>query len=404
LGARLSQMKLFKLMLIALLFFVSATQSSLAEESDILDFMPAILAAGQAHKQVDLEGIWYTENRYFFIDDTGKLINVEPIAGAIIYDFSGSFTVDIGKVTGTINLDDQPLGGIRNMRNIIYSGFFVNQDEIEMDWDVPNVDSGKEIWRKVPYTGNTVQAVITGQNALELAQNTWIVTDVGGKLPVFYIEGPENPGFFITEDGLCGGTAAINGQKDAQGFFYGTLTYNDFCGEDFTYDGYAEFLGETDLVNNAPLYFLYDFFDISITNEDGLFTFNGIKGSNFMGPPSILLMSYVLVGGGLDKSYWINELELEYLEINNFEISAANGRFYDPEFGYVELSVEGLIQINVTDRWPSSGAMILTGAQGGPGGRTKARLTFLNATEFLVEADTDGDGAYDDYNSGPQLW
>ena len=34
---------------------------------------------------------------------------------------------------------------------------------------------------------------------------------------------------------------------------------------------------------------------------------------------------------------------------------------------------------------------------------TRARLTFLNATEFLVEADTDGDGAYD-YNSDPQLW
>lgn len=350
-----------------------------------------------SYTQVDLEGIWYTENRYFFIDDTGELINVEPIAGDIIYDFSESFTVDNGNVTGTIMMDDQPLGGIRNMRNIIYSGFFVNQDEIEMDWDVPNVDSGKEIWRKVPYTGNTVQAVIIGQNALELAQNTWRVADVGGKLPVFYIEGPENPDFEITENGLCGGNAIINGQKYADGFFDGTLTYNDYCEEDFSYNGNAEFVGEAELVN--PLYFLYNFFDISIANEDGLFTFNGIKGSNFTGSSSILLMSYVLGRGDLDKSYWINELELEFLESNNFEISAANGRFYDPEFGYVELSVEELIQINFTDRWPSSGAMILTGAQG-----TKARLTFLNATEFLVEADIDGDGVYDDYNSGPQQW
>ena len=356
-----------------------------------------------SYTQVDLGGIWYTENEYFFIDDTGELINVEPIAGDIIYEFSGSFTVDNGNVTGTINLDDQPLGGIRNKRDITFSGFFVNQDEIEMDWDVPSVDSGKEIWRKVPYTGNTVQAVITGQNALELARYTWIVADVGGKLPVFYIEGPENPDFVITENGLCGGTATINGQIDAQGFFDGTLTYNDFCEEEFTYNGNAEFVGRTDLVNNAPFYFLYNFFDISIANEDGLFTFNGIKGSNFESQ-SILLMSYVLRGGGLDKSYWINELELEYLENNNFEISAANGRFYDPEFGYVELSVEELIQINSTNHWPSSGAMILTGAQGGQGGPTKARLTFSNATEFLVEADTDGDGTYDDYNSGPQLW
>ena len=42
--------------------------------------------------------------------------------------------------------------------------------------------------------------------------------------------------------------------------------------------------------------------------------------------------------------------------------------------------------------------------EGTQGGNTKARLNFLSATEFLVEADTDGDGLYDDYSSGTLLW
>ena len=93
---------------------------------------------------------------------------------------------------------------------------------------------------------------------------------------------------------------------------------------------------------------------------------------------------------------------MEYLGINNSieAISAAIGRFYDPELSYVELSIEELIQPIPK---PSSGAIILTGAQGSQGGPTKARLTFKSATEFLVEADTDGDGEYD-YDSDLQLW
>jgi len=43
--------------------------------------------------------------------------------------------------------------------------------------------------------------------------------------------------------------------------------------------------------------------------------------------------------------------------------------------------------------------LILTEVQG-----TKALLTFLNSTEFRVEADTDGDGLYNDYNSGSLWW
>jgi hypothetical protein len=33
-----------------------------------------------------------------------------------------------------------------------------------------------------------------------------------------------------------------------------------------------------------------------------------------------------------------------------------------------------------------------------------ARLVVLDADSYQIEADTDGDGTFDDYNSGPLPW
>jgi hypothetical protein len=102
-----------------------------------------------SYTQGTLEGIWFTENRYFFIDDMGELIDVEPISTELIHDFSGTFTVDNRNVTGTVYLDHTPTGGVRNWHDINYSGLFANANEIDMDWDVPGAETGMENWRRV---------------------------------------------------------------------------------------------------------------------------------------------------------------------------------------------------------------------------------------------------------------
>ena len=87
-----------------------------------------------------------------------------------------------------------------------------------------------------------------------------------------------------------------------------------------------------------------------------------------------------------------------------FEIYSGGGRYYNSELGYFDLSVEETVHINDDEVFPASGIMILTGTEGSQGSNTKIRLTFISATEFSVDADTDGDGEYDDYSSGTQKW
>lgn len=78
-----------------------------------------------------------------------------------------------------------------------------------------------------------------------------------------------------------------------------------------------------------------------------------------------------------------------------FEVS---GRYYDPDYGYVDFHTDTPFHIDDGDEWPSAGVLIVEGEGG-----TEAQLTALSSTTYIVDADTDGDGIYD-WDSGVLNW
>ena len=361
-----------------------------------------------SYTQEDLEGIWFTQNRYFFFDETGELVNAEPISQEIIYDFSGNLTVENSNVTGTVFLDHQHAGGTRHEHDIILSGLFVSTDEIDMDWDVPGANTGIENWQRVPYTGSLEQALIDAENALDIAEGVELSGNIGSQFPIIYLTGKKT-NVDHTKEGSCGGDRILNGTIDAlSGEFTGTLQYNYFCDDatdGFTVNGTAEIAGYTDLATNIVLHYQNTFADLTFVLEDQSFSVNGRKGVNITKSPHVMLLSYVFTDNNIGISSWLKDCFLRDIHGKDYrEFLSAIGRFYDPDYGYVELSAEEAIRTYGRDYWPSSGKLVLTGAEGIQGGNTKIRITYLSATEYLVEADTDGDGAYDDYNSGTLLW
>jgi len=341
-------------------------------------------------------------------------------------------------------LDHQHAGGVIQHDHIInYSGLFVSSDEIDMDWDVPGANTGSEIWSRVPYTGETGQAVITAQNASILAVNAWLGGEIGssvgivgaveessmttsvslGMLDILFIFdnvvlqvdlGDEGNGPIVgalvevneTENGSCGGSMQVIGNvDDLTGEFEATVSLNNYCEEGITLNGNADMTGEIDMVSDDFLNYLLTFTALSVQQDSLSVTLDGRMFANFELSPFLILLSYAVTDNTVVKSYWLKDLIVRIIEnFDNEEITDLTGRYYDPDYGYVNLVLEESIRINDTDMWPSSGKMVLIGAVVGQGGNTKARLTFLSATEYLVEADTDGDGAFDDYNSGTLLW
>ena len=287
-----------------------------------------------------------------------------------------------------------------------------------------------------PYTGITTQAQITGDNAELLAVGTWVTGDLGTNVDIFGAVKADQQvqdnffslGFvpFFLEDtiqqleipsslsqsyygvvqnvtfdplyGTCGGVVTGNGTgDDATGMFTFSLDFNNYCDDDVTIDGAATLSGTIDLGTEELVVFTMSFSSLSINDTiilDGTFS------ANYTVSPVLVSMSYVALFNQTMKTYWFRDVQYQLLGGDTYvDIVAITGRYYDHDIGYVNISVDESIRINDTENWPSSGSYILTGAAG-----TKARLTFLNVTDFQVEADTDGDNLYDDYSSGAKSW
>jgi hypothetical protein len=104
-----------------------------------------------------------------------------------------------------------------------------------------------------------------------------------------------------------------------------------------------------------------------------------------------------------NEVFWINDYRIEVRERITELFLNISGKFYDPKYGYVALSTQQELIIDVNDMLPTSGVLIATGRNGIAGGVTRASLICYPTGIFEVKVDTNGDGFYD-WNSGQLYW
>lgn len=182
---------------------------------------------------------------------------------------------------------------------------------------------------------------------------------------------------------------AIN-VNDSTGYFSGTVTYIgfDYVGVIIngsatitgTFDFDSEVLSAMSLSYNALDIFFYDVSPYAITLTGTMsWDSNNESGTDTMS------MNTALLDQEDDKTYWFKSYEtVTYYENDVPSHVTVTGRFYDHDYGYVDLSAS--IPIPQSERpW------LLTGDSG-----TWARVLFFSeSNECLIEADTDGDSIVD---------
>jgi len=258
----------------------------------------------------------------------------------------------------------------------------------------------------ISYTGITTQTKIDEVNAMALAIGAWTSSDLGSNIDIFNSAQSVDETLYGSCNTLGGVDGAIiNGNiNETTGTFNGTINFSNFCDEGMTINGLANFTGVVDLNTEELTNFTLSFSSLALEFEDEYITINGTMTADYVSVPILVTMSFIIRDNNLLETYWFRDAQIQLLgNADNVEITGMSGRYYDPYYGFVEIAVGESIRIYDTDNWPSSGSIILTGAQGTVG-NTKALLTFLNLTEYQVDVDTDGDGLYDDFNSGTQLW
>jgi hypothetical protein len=188
-----------------------------------------------------------------------------------------------------------------------------------------------------------------------------------------------------------GGTVAfaIN-VNDSTGYFSGTVTYVgfDYVGAIIngsatitgTFDFDSKTLSSMSLSYNALDIFFYDVSPYAITLTGTMsWDSNNESGTDTMS------MNMAILDQEDDKTYWFKSYEtVTYYENDVASYVTTTGRFYDHDYGYVNLSASFPLP-------QSEPPLLFSGASG-----TWARSLFFNeSNKCLIEADTNGDSIVD---------
>ena len=288
----------------------------------------------------------------------------------------------------------------------------------------------------ITYTGVTTQALIDENNAVDIVLETYEGVDTTSELNVLGAvsensSSVRNPLFFDisayfqsviheiessagqnseymgavrtesdTINGSCGGSFSYNLTGDDQtGNFSGALTFNNFCEQGSKANGSMNLSANINLNTGEFNYLEMTFTNFTMTSGQESISMNGRIDFNLQSSPITMTFSFIYKDNNLNKTYKYENFAYEYTEGFGFVDMTFSGRFYHHDYGYVDIVTESPLRINGSDFYPSSGSVIFTGDSG-----TKARLNVINSSSFIVEADTDGDGSYDDYISEAILW
>jgi len=288
----------------------------------------------------------------------------------------------------------------------------------------------------ITYTGVTTQALIDENNAVDIVLETYEGVDTTSELNVLGAvsensSSVRNPLFFDisayfqsviyeiessvgqnseymgavrtesdTVNGSCGGSFSYNLTGDDQtGNFSGALTFNNLCEQGYKANGSMNLSANINLNTGEFNYLEMTFTNFTMTSGQESISMKGSIDFNLQSSPITMTFSFIYKDNNLNKTYKCENFAYEYTEGSGFVDMTFSGRFYHHDYGYVDIVTESPLRINGSDSYPSSGSVIFTGDFG-----TKARLNVINSSFFIVEADTDGDGSYDDFRSEEIYW
>jgi hypothetical protein len=285
-----------------------------------------------------------------------------------------------------------------------------------------------------PYTGLTTPAVITDNNADEIALAAFQGGDLGAStggiislsmsgesaaaaekpMPLAVVRlltdaanaalsdrisanGPVSPAVVTIDNTLSdgqGGTAHYTlSVNDATGVFSGTFVFTNFHG-----DGGGTVTGTvsvTGAIAEFSLQILFHFQSVQIADVSGTGTANGtvdlVATTGGTSDTGTATLNLFLRDDASLKTLWLSNVVVASTAGAGYSDVALSGRIYLHDYGYVDVATPVPFHYLDAATFPSSGQMTVTGNQD-----KGVRLTADSQTQYTLDVDSDGDGAYDD--------
>ncbi|MBU1214190.1 MAG: hypothetical protein KKA63_03035 [Gammaproteobacteria bacterium] len=217
-----------------------------------------------------------------------------------------------------------------------------------------------------------------------------------------------------TVPGTSGGTLTMSGQVDNTTMSGSmTLVFSSYSNGVMRMSGTLDMaFSAWDAANAVPLTSTITFSNIQVTNISSNIT-DRMDGSFLMQINVAANTETITVNAIMEQSPAGPQSKLQNFVMTNtydsilFPTSVSeviSGRVFDSLQGYVDITTPTpMVITNLnTDLFPTSGVVLLTGANGALGGATKARLTAILNQQVQLDIDVDGDNIYD--NATQYLW
>ena len=210
----------------------------------------------------------------------------------------------------------------------------------------------------------------------------------------------------------CGGSASMSGTINETTLAFNiTSTFSNYCtnGDGITggvvTDGVMQMEGAFNQARTSiTMDVTFHNFLVTLINTGVSATTSGTMEMIMSSSSAAITMNMVMRDNSTENTYMVENLLINmYGMSSNEAYFSMSGRFYDPDYGYSDITTEEDFHMLLSDNAPSGGTMLITGANGIAGGSTKAKLIVLSRTQYQVMADTNGDGAYD-FDTGSRDW
>lgn len=222
------------------------------------------------------------------------------------------------------------------------------------------------------------------QSVLNQAQ---VISPAGGSVVGAIVNESE------TIEGSCGGSVTVElSVDDTTGEFEGNFSFNDYCEADITING----TGNVESTESAGAFRMsFDSMTMALCDGSSSFTARGSYEVTALSGSTTIKGNEWTRDNSTGKVYRFENVVITTTNDSNSVGIRISGRFYHPDHGYATASTPEPLRIYTGDFWPTSGVFLLEGQVGAAGGSTKARMTAIDSANYMIEADTDGNGGYD---------
>ena len=196
--------------------------------------------------------------------------------------------------------------------------------------------------------------------------------------------------------GSCGGQMSYTGTADdTSRQVYASFTFSNYCEEATTISGTATASGQTDTTLGFSTLSL-SFTALTFSSLGDSFTANGFEIITPHTGTTNVSMNMLLRDNATQLVYQIQSYEMVIIGGTSAVDVSISGRYYDPTYGFVDISTPTFLHINNVDYWPASGSIKAVG------NNSNATFTSLSNTTYQLDVDSNGDGTVDSTTTG--LW